>query len=78
MRLDFSAVGGIIFGVIALVGGFVLEGGRAGALLEGTAAMIVFGGTIGATAVSFSLDDLKKFPCCFVSDLPAINLIRSN
>ncbi|MCY0864420.1 MAG: flagellar motor protein [Sulfobacillus sp.] len=65
MRLDFSAVGGIIFGVIALVGGFVLEGGRAGALLEGTAAMIVFGGTIGATAVSFSLDDLKKVPMLF-------------
>ncbi|MCL5116440.1 MAG: motility protein A, partial [Firmicutes bacterium] len=60
MRLDFSAFGGIIFGVVALVGGFVLEGGRAGALLQGTAAMIVFGGTIGATAVGFALEELKQ------------------
>lgn len=65
MRLDVSAVGGIIFGVIALVGGFVLEGGKAGALLQGTAAMIVFGGTIGATSVSFSISELKQVPSLF-------------
>ncbi|MBX5467142.1 MAG: flagellar motor protein [Firmicutes bacterium] len=62
MKIDISALGGIIFGVVALVSGFVLEGGRAGALLQGTAAIIVIGGTIAATAVSFSLDDLKKVP----------------
>jgi chemotaxis protein MotA len=65
VKLDVSAFGGIIFGVIALVGGFVLEGGKAGALLQGTAAMIVFGGTIGATAVSFSFDELKQVPSLF-------------
>ncbi|SMC04554.1 chemotaxis protein MotA [Sulfobacillus thermosulfidooxidans DSM 9293] len=65
MRLDVTAIGGIIFGVLALVTGFVLEGGRAGALLQGTAALIVFGGTIGATAVSFSVDELKKVPTLF-------------
>ena len=65
MRLDVTAIGGIIFGVLALVAGFVLEGGRAGALVQGTAALIVFGGTIGATAVSFSVDELKKVPALF-------------
>lgn len=62
VKIDISALGGIIFGVVALVSGFVLEGGRAGALLQGTAAIIVIGGTIAATAVSFSLNDLKKVP----------------
>lgn len=65
MRLDVSAFGGIIFGVLALVGGFVLEGGKAGALIEGTAALIVFGGTLGATAVSFSMAELKQVPSLF-------------
>lgn len=62
VKIDISALGGIIFGVVALVSGFVLEGGRAAALLQGTAAIIVIGGTIAATAVSFSLNDLKKVP----------------
>lgn len=62
MKLDVTAFGGIIFGVLALVSGFILEGGRAGALLQGTAAIIVIGGTIGATAVSFSFSELKKVP----------------
>lgn len=62
MKIDVTALGGIIFGAICLVSGFVLEGGKAGALLEGTAALIVIGGTIGATAISFSLEELKKVP----------------
>lgn len=62
MRIDGSALGGIIFGVLALISGFVLEGGRAGALLQGTAALIVIGGTIGATAISYSMDELKQVP----------------
>ncbi len=62
MRLDASALGGIIFGLLALVSGFVLEGGRAGALLQGTAALIVVGGTIGATAIAYSVEELKQVP----------------
>lgn len=65
MRIDVSAFGGIILGVVALISGFVLEGGRAGALLQGTAALIVFGGTIGATAVSYSTQELKQVPHLF-------------
>jgi chemotaxis protein MotA len=56
------AVFGFVIAVVALVGGFVLEGGHAGALLQPTAALIVFGGTIGATVFSFPLSDLKQVP----------------
>lgn len=65
MRIDFPALGGIIFGAFALIGGFVLEGGRAGALLQGTSALIVFGGTIGATVVSYSMDEIREVPRLF-------------
>ena len=62
LRIDMPALGGILFGVMALVGGFVLEGGKAGALLQGTAALIVFGGTIGATVVSYSMEEIRQVP----------------
>ncbi|MEW6423882.1 MAG: flagellar motor protein [Bacillota bacterium] len=60
--MDPTAFIGLILAVVALVGGFVLEGGHLGALFQVTAAMIVFGGTIGATILSFSLNDLKVVP----------------
>jgi chemotaxis protein MotA len=65
VRIDMPALGGILFGVMALVLGFVLEGGKAGALLQGTAALIVFGGTLGATMVSYSVDELRQIPRLF-------------
>ncbi|MGQ9825858.1 MAG: flagellar motor protein [Desulfotomaculales bacterium] len=60
--MDPSAVVGFLLAVVALVGGFVLEGGHIGALFQITAAMIVFGGTIGATVLSFPLSDLMAVP----------------
>ncbi len=60
--MDPTALIGFVLALVALVGGFVLEGGHIGALFQVTAAMIVFGGTIGATMLSFSLNDLKIVP----------------
>ncbi len=40
----------------------MLEGGSISMLLVGTAAMIVFGGTFGATIISFSLEEIKRVP----------------
>lgn len=60
--MDLTSVIGIIFGLAALVGGFLLEGGHASSLLVGTAAIIVFGGTIGATVASFKMEDIKSVP----------------
>lgn len=61
-NLDITSVGGILFGIFALLVGFVLEGGKAGTLLAGTAALIVFGGTLAATAVSFSISEIRRIP----------------
>ena len=58
--MDISIILFLIFGLLALGGGFILDGGTLSALLGPTAAMIVFGGTIGAVGVSFPLDLLKK------------------
>ncbi len=60
--MDLTAVVGLVLAVVALVGGFVLEGGHIGALFQLTAALIVFGGTVGATILSFSFNDLKVVP----------------
>ncbi len=52
----------MVFGFAALIVAFVLEGGVVGALLQPTAAIIVFGGLIGAVGVSFPADVLKRLP----------------
>jgi len=58
--VDLSSVIGILFGFAMLIGGFMLEGGHFTSLLQPTAAMIVFGGTAGATMASFGMDDIKQ------------------
>ncbi|MDR3289028.1 MAG: flagellar motor protein [Peptococcaceae bacterium] len=63
--MDLTTLIGIIAGLGALVIGFVLEGGHPGSLFQGTAAIIVFGGTFGAVAASFSAADLKRIPQWF-------------
>ena len=60
--MELTTVFGVIFGLFSLITGFLMEGGHAGALLSPAAALIVFGGTIGATVVSFSLTELKTVP----------------
>ncbi|MCH3965374.1 MAG: flagellar motor protein [Clostridium sp.] len=77
--MDISVVIFMVFGILSVVFGYVLEGGSAGALLGATAAIIVFGGTIGATGLSFPMDVLKRLPKMFKvlfsprkADLPAL------
>lgn len=53
--MDIATIIGLILGFGAVVGGQVLEGGHISAILQPTAALIVLGGTIGATFVSFPL-----------------------
>lgn len=60
--MDLATIIGLLLGFAAVILGFFLEGGQTGALFSLTAALIVFGGTIGATAVSFNLKELKKVP----------------
>jgi chemotaxis protein MotA len=63
--MDLTTILGLVIGVSCLIAAFLLEGGKFLALLSPTASMIVFGGTIGATAVSFTMDDLKGLPAYF-------------
>jgi len=60
--MGFIAIIGFLVAVGALVGGFLWEGGHASALFQPSAALIVFGGTIGATALSFTWRDLVALP----------------
>jgi chemotaxis protein MotA len=48
----------IFLGIAAILGGNLFEGGRLSSIVQGSAALIVFGGTIGATFLSFSLKDI--------------------
>ena len=57
--MDFAAIGGLVIALLAIFGGFMLEGGHLAAILQPTAAFIVFGGTIGATAMQFPGAQLK-------------------
>lgn len=57
-----STLIGIVAGLLALVGGFLLEGGHIEGLIEYTAIIIVFGGTFAAVAVSFPWSKLRSLP----------------
>ncbi|BCV20271.1 flagellar motor protein [Moorella sp. Hama-1] len=60
--MDLNLILGLIIGFGSLIAGFILEGGSPGALLALTAAMIVFGGTIGATLIGLSRDEVRNIP----------------
>jgi len=51
--VDKSTFGGLLLAVAGIVVGLLLEGGKLGQILQPTAAMIVFGGTLGAVMVQF-------------------------
>ncbi|WP_077614047.1 flagellar motor protein [Caenibacillus caldisaponilyticus] len=60
--MDFATVIGLLLGILSLLMGFILEGGSIAAILQGTAALIVFGGTFGAVIASFPFRVLKRIP----------------
>lgn len=55
----------VVLGFGSVITGFVLEGGHLAGLLAPTAAIIILGGTIGATGVSFPKSELMQFPKMF-------------
>lgn len=50
---------GLLLGLAAVLGGNFIEGGRVNSIVQGSAALIVFGGTIGATLLSYSARDIR-------------------
>ncbi|MCM2279224.1 MAG: flagellar motor protein [Oligoflexia bacterium] len=58
--MDIASLIGSFLGVGAILTGQVLEGGHVSQLMQGTAALIVVGGTFGAMFVSFTGADIKR------------------
>lgn len=56
--MDKSSVSGIVLAIGGILAGLLLEGGNLRQILQPTAAMIVFGGTIGAVMLQFPLNVL--------------------
>jgi chemotaxis protein MotA len=53
--VDKATLGGLLLALGGIFLGLILEGGNVGQLLQPTAAMIVFGGTLGAVLINFPL-----------------------
>jgi len=53
--MDISSLVGTLLALAGIVAGLLLEGGHIGQILQPTAAMIVFGGTIGAVMLQYPL-----------------------
>ena len=53
--MDKATLGGVLVGMGGIVAGLLLEGGNLSQILQPTAAMIVFGGTLGAILIQYPL-----------------------
>jgi len=58
--MDKASVGGVILAVAGIIAGLIIEGGNVGQILQPTAALIVFGGTMGAVLLQFPLTTVVK------------------
>lgn len=66
MKFDMLSFFGVIIAFAALLGGNFLEGGAWQQLLNGPAALIVFGGTLGAAILQTPIISLKRALQLFV------------
>jgi chemotaxis protein MotA len=68
--MDKSSIIGILLALTGILAGLLIEGGSLGQILQPTAAMIVFGGTLGAVMLQFPLATVvaasKKFVQIFI------------
>ncbi len=58
--MDKISLAGIAIGMLAIVGGQVLEGGHVGSLVQPTALLIVLGGTLGAVLLQSPFHIFKR------------------
>ena len=69
--MDKSSLGGIILALGGILAGLLLEGGNLGQIVQPTAAMIVFGGTLGAVMLQFPLpvvlQAMRRFGSVFIT-----------
>jgi chemotaxis protein MotA len=55
IQMDKASVSGVILAIAGISAGLAMEGGNLGQILQPTAALIVFGGTMGAVLLQFPL-----------------------
>src|SRR5450432_813895 len=60
--MDMATILGLLLAWGALVGALLMEGGDPRALINIPAALLVFGGTLGAATISFRLDQITSIP----------------
>ena len=53
--MDKGSIGGVFLAVAGILAGLLIEGGNLHQILQPTAALIVFGGTMGAVLLQFPL-----------------------
>lgn len=58
--MDILSIIGVIIGIAALIGGNFLEGGTLATLANGPAALIVFGGTLGAAILHTPGEGIRR------------------
>src|SRR6266852_9521277 len=54
--MDIASIGGIALAILGIVAGMMVEGGSIAQITQPTAAMIVFGGTLGAVMLQFPMN----------------------
>jgi chemotaxis protein MotA len=68
--VDKATLGGLVLAIGGILLGLMLEGGNIGQVLQPTAAMIVFGGTLGAILIQYplpvALDAFRRLAQVFV------------
>ena len=78
-KLDLATLGGLLLALGGIVTGLILEGGHMKDLAQVTAAMIVFGGTLGAVMVTTPMGVLlravKRLPRVFFETTRSPELI---
>src|SRR5574337_310310 len=60
--MDVGILGGLAIGFLAIAGSVLLDGGELRAFLNLSAFLIIFGGTMGATMVTTSLQGMFRLP----------------
>ena len=60
--MDVLSLIGVILAFVAIIGGNYLEGGHVGALINGPAALIVIGGTLGAAFIQAPMNATAAGP----------------
>jgi len=53
--MDKGSIGGVTLAIVGILAGLLFEGGKISQILQPTAALIVFGGTLGAVLLQFPL-----------------------